>query len=125
VRKLLLLASAGKFAVISVLGDIDATGADALASAFDWLDGEGVIIVSLESCTAIDGPAFDSLLPRTAEPQIVYVLPAAPGPRQALRVASYVRSLHVVEDLDAAVRLASSLEGSRLLPFRPLKLSSN
>ncbi len=122
---MLLLASAGKFAVISVLGDIDATGADALATAFDWLDGEGVIIVSLESCTSIDGPAFDALLPRLGEPQVVYVLPSAAGARQALRVASYVRSLHVADDLEGAVRLASSLEGVHLLPFRPLAPNLN
>jgi hypothetical protein len=117
---MLLLASAGKFAVISVLGDVDATGADALATAFDWLDGESVIIVSLESCTAIDAPAIQALLPRLAEPQVVYVLPVAARPRTALRLASSAHALNVADDLEGAVRLAATLEGARLRPFHPL-----
>jgi len=116
---MLLLASAGKFAVISVLGDVDATGADALATAFDWLDGESVIIVSLESCTAIDLPAIEALLPRSEEPQVVYVMPLASRPRQALRSASSMHSLNVADDIDGAVRLAATLEGARLRPFHP------
>jgi len=122
---MLLLASAGKFAVISVLGDVDATGADALATAFDWLDGESVIIVSLESCTAIDAPAIEALLPRSAEPQVVYVLPVASRPRRALRVASSLRLLNVADDLEGAVRLAATLEGARLRPFHPLPAHLN
>jgi hypothetical protein len=117
---MLLLASAGKFAVISVLGDVDATGADALATAFDWLDGESVIIVSLESCTAIDSPAIEALLPRSAEPQVVYVLPVAPRPREALRLASMMRLLNVADDLEGAVPPIPSLaRPSELIAFPP------
>jgi hypothetical protein len=122
---MLLLASAGKFAVISILGDVDASGAEALATAFDWLDGESVIIVSLESCSSIDAPAVEALLPKSAEPQVVYVLPVATRPRLALRIASALRELNVADDLEGAVRLAATLEGARLRPFHPLPAHLN
>lgn len=117
---MLLLAIAGKFAAISVLGDVDAEGAQALVNAFDWLDGERVIIVSLEACTAIDPRAFDALVPAEAEPQVVYVLPVAAAARQALLVAAFLRGLHVAGDLAEAVRLAASLDDAHAQPFRPL-----
>jgi hypothetical protein len=124
---MLLLANAGHFAVISVLGDIDAVGAEALTSAFAWLDGEPVIIVSLELCNSIDAAALEilSTCSREADVQIVYVLPTAPLPRRAMQVATFVRSLHVAADVASAVRLAGSLENARLPEFEPLPLHLN
>lgn len=124
---MLLLANAGHFAVVSVLGDVDKRGADALTSAFAWLDGEPVIIVSLELCNSIDSPALELLSSRSrmGDLEVVYVLPSAPIARRAVQISATVRSMHVVEDVASAVTLASALENARLPAFEPLPLHLN